>query len=205
MTDKIKRAGRLLKERCLAVSPKRATLITASVMLLAAVAAVPFFLQWRHNDRLKYSGAEVNDGVKLLYDAETLGNFRVTESFLAEDGTYRERISGMYRSEIRLWRDFERPKLPCREAAEEKYPELTAYSGERAHKTRRFTLFRRSSPFFAAERPAPFRFSRSRSSTQGSRTAHVRTACMKWSITPSTTSSKSCRSMRIPLKTEGCS
>lgn len=134
MTDKIKRAGRLLKERCLAVSPKRATLITASVMLLAAVAAVPFFLQWRHNDRLKYSGAEVNDGVKLLYDAETLGNFRVTESFLAEDGTYRERISGMYRSEIRLWRDFERSPLPCREAAEEKYPELTAYSGERAHK-----------------------------------------------------------------------
>lgn len=109
---------------------KRIMLIAAAVLLLAASAAAPFMYRWKQEEMRRYSGAEVNQGVKLLYDVDTLGQFRVSDTFLDEDGTYREAISGSYGSEIRMWRDFERPKLPCREAAEEKYPALADYSGE---------------------------------------------------------------------------
>lgn len=132
--EQTKHKRRLPTPRLLDGKGKRAALVTAVILLLAASAAAPFLLKWRQSQMRRYSGAEVNYGVKLLYDAEALGEFEVRNSFLAEDGTYREHIAGRYRSEIRLWRDFERPKLPCREAAEEKYPDLTDYSRGRVRK-----------------------------------------------------------------------
>ncbi len=134
MSESTKHNKRLLTRKHLDDRGKRIALITAIILLLAASAAAPFLLKWRQSEMRRYSGSEVNYGVKLLYDAETLGEFEVRDSFLAEDGTYREHIAGRYSSEIRLWRDFERPKLPCREAAKEKYPDLTGYSGGKVHK-----------------------------------------------------------------------
>lgn len=87
--EQTKHKRRLPTPRLLDGKGKRTALVTAVILLLAASAAAPFLLKWRQSQMRRYSGAEVNYGVKLLYDAEALGEFEVRDSFLAEEGCAR--------------------------------------------------------------------------------------------------------------------
>lgn len=106
--------------------------VTLAVMTLAALAVtVPFLIKRNREEMRKYSGAEADRSVQLLYDMDRIGEFAVVSEKPQPDGRYSEHIIVQNAIDVRLWRDFERPKLPCREHIEEKYPDLVGYSREK--------------------------------------------------------------------------
>ena len=116
--------------RAIGFMKRHAVLLAAVCVLLAAGAAVsvPFLMRW-HDSRIRaYSGVPTQEGVMLLLDTEKLGKFEVVESIPAGDGTYQETIAAEHGVVIRLWRDYERPRMNCREACREKYPRMKNYS-----------------------------------------------------------------------------
>lgn len=106
----------------------------AAAVLVALAAAIPFLIRYHRAEIRKYSGAEADASVQLLYDMDRMGDYRVVKAKLLPDGQYSEHIVVQEAIDIRLWRDFERPKLPCREQMAEKYPDLTEYSRQKVPK-----------------------------------------------------------------------
>lgn len=110
------------------------TSVIAATALVVLVVAIPFLIRYHRAEIRKYSGAKADTSVQLLYDMDRMGEYRVVSATLLPDGQYSEHIVVQETIDIRLWRDFERPKLPCREQIAEKYPDLTAYSRQKVPK-----------------------------------------------------------------------
>lgn len=103
----------------------------AAIVLIGIAVALPIAVR-RHNRAIRqYSGAETDPAVHLQYDETALGDYKTVSSKLREDGRYHEELLAADGAvTIRLWRDFERPKMSLELQSREKYPDLRGYSGE---------------------------------------------------------------------------
>ncbi|MBQ1398196.1 MAG: hypothetical protein IIY89_06855 [Clostridia bacterium] len=112
---------------------RRMILIALTVTVLVTLTiAVPLLIKRYREEMWEYSGAKTDRSVQLLYDMDHMGDFSVVSDKLQADGRYSEHIVVEKAIDVRLWRNFERPKLPCREQIMEKYPDLSGYSQQKA-------------------------------------------------------------------------
>lgn len=115
------------------ISVKLAVIIASAVIAAAALAVTAVIMMNRADKKSReYSGEETNQALRLCFDVDILGDFEVVETKEGADGLYSEYIIAEKAVEIRIKRDFTRPKMSCRKQAKELYPKLSVYSGQNA-------------------------------------------------------------------------
>lgn len=108
-------------------------IIAAAVCIVIIAAAVIIYIVSLQMDKQSraYSGEQTNISLVLCFDVEIMGNFKVIETQNHDDGLYSEYLIAEDCVDIRLWRNFTRPKMSCKKQIKEKYPVLKGYSSKR--------------------------------------------------------------------------
>ncbi len=114
------------------ISIKPIVIVSAAVILtiVAIVGIVHLTIRSDKKSR-EYSGEEANLSLRLCYDVDVLGEFEVVETREKLNGIYSEHLIAQEAVDLRMWRDFTRPKMSCRKQALEHYPNLKSYSKQK--------------------------------------------------------------------------
>lgn len=118
---------------CLPFSITRAKIIAAIVLLTVIDAAiiVPIVCINLDKQSRQYSKEKADTELQLMFKPGSLGEFKVIETNSKSDGRYSEHVLGKNAVDIKIWRDFTRPKMSCQKQIKEKYPDMRRYSRQK--------------------------------------------------------------------------